>query len=68
MEKLKKERLKIMKSPEEIEAYRKKASEITQKFVDFYRANLNLPSKEYDDFIESNRTDLPITFRVNRMR
>lgn len=60
--------MKSKKSTEEIEKLKRESGRICEKFINFYKNNLGMSENDYESFIQSNHLDLPISFRVNKMK
>lgn len=61
-------RKKKCKTKEEIDKLREESLKVNKQFVEFYKDNLCLNKEDFNDFIISNQTDLPIVFRINTMK
>ena len=64
----KSKKLKAPKTPEEIEILRLESIKVGEKFIEFYKSNLELSKADFDDFIKANEQNLPLVFRVNKLK
>ena len=64
----KKPKQKIVLTQEQIEQYKQQANIINPLFIAYYKEILNLPNKEYESFLSFCTKDLPITFRISKIK
>lgn len=59
---------KLTPSDEELQKYKKMTEKICKIFKQYYRQLLNMNPREEKDFKKSLVNELPITFRINKLK
>ena len=54
-------------SVEEIEKFKSQQERIVKPFIEYYKELLGFSEKEFEIFLKISTTDLPITFRINKI-
>lgn len=62
------EKNKKTKTEEELKQYKEQGIKINYFYKEYYKSILGMNPVEYEEFLKYSEKDLPITFRINKIK